>query len=124
MSLQTAVKRPVMWAALMVVLLAGSFAVATGIAHATTLTSADCGNVGPNSSCSTASISYGSTRCTLFRLVNGPGVNHRAKLFDVFRDGTAQDVYSPQVLYGGSISGIGFNLSASAHHYYIYQVTC
>jgi hypothetical protein len=124
MAVDVARKRLAALASVSAIVVAGALAVLPGVAAATTLTSKDCGNVAANSACSTASVSTGSTRCTLFRLVNGPGVNHRAKLFDVFREGTAQDVYSPRVSYGGSISGVGTNLSASAHHYTIYQVTC
>lgn len=92
-------------------------------ARASTIVSRDCGDVGAQDQCSTPNSDYGGDRRTLFRLANGSGVLHSAALFDVIRQGTAMDVYSPCVHVGSNISGRGKNISSSARHYLIYQVT-
>jgi hypothetical protein len=102
---------------------AGWLAASASAADASVIVSGDCGNVAAYGSCQSALSSYGGDRRAMFRLVNGSGVSHTAKLFDVRRTGTYQDVYSPCVNLGSSLRATGINNSASPHHYHIFQVT-
>lgn len=111
-----------------VALLAAIAAIAVGAASVSSAAviygPGDCGVVAKRDTCQTALVKTSQTRCTLFRLKNGPGVKHTARLFDVRRTGTGQDVVSPRVSLNSSLRGYGENNSDSGHAYWIYQVTC
>ena len=110
--------------ALALVLVLATFALALAGTASAYITSTDCGVVAPYGVCYTPYASWGDGgRRTLFRLVNGDGVLHTAYIYDVYHQGTAQDVYSPCISLSGSLRGSGKNNSASGHYYKVAQTT-